>query len=91
MILVNEVTLAGKQLPAGVTVFFICSEFKLLTVSKFAFRHKKIRPTKGCAVLFGFQRTGGGYRESPLTFRDEKLRGLQQSFFNFLKDFWALL
>ena len=48
---------------------------------------KKLCPTKGCAVLFGFQRTGGGYRESPLTFHAEKLRGLQPSFFNFLKDF----
>lgn len=38
---------------------------------------------KGCAVLFGFQRTGGGYRESPLTFHAEKLRGLQPSFLIF--------
>ena len=44
---------------------------------------KKLRPTKGCAVLFGFQRTGGGYRESPLTFHVEKLRGLQPSFLIF--------
>lgn len=42
---------------------------------------KKLRPTKGCAVLFGFQRTGGDYRESPLTFHVEKLRGLQPSFY----------
>lgn len=27
------------------------------------------------------------YRESPLTFHAEKMRGLQPSFFNFLKDF----
>ena len=27
---------------------------------------------KGCAVLFDFQRTGGGYRESPLTFHAER-------------------
>ena len=38
---------------------------------------------KGCAVLFGFQRTGGGYRESPLTFHAEKLRGLQPIFLIF--------
>ena len=38
---------------------------------------------KGCAVLFSFQRTGGGYRESPLTFHAEKLRGLQPSFLIF--------
>ena len=56
-------------------------------MSKSAFRHKKIRSTKGCAVLFGFQRTGGGYRESPLTFHAEKLRGLQPSFLIFFKIF----
>ena len=43
---------------------------------------------KGCAVLFGFQRTGGGYRESPLTFHAEKLRGLCAKILNFHKFFY---
>ena len=48
----------------------------------YRFRRRQ-KEGKGCAVLFGFQRTGGGYRESPLTFHAEKLRGLQPSFLIF--------
>lgn len=41
------------------------------------------------AVLFGFQKTGGGYRENPLTFHTEKLRGegYNQAFLIFKKFF----
>ena len=42
---------------------------------------------KGCAVLFSFQRTGGGYRESPPHFPCRKVEGATTKFFNFLKDF----
>lgn len=50
-------------------------------IGRVAYRfRRRQKEGKECAVLFGFQRTGGGYRESPLTFHAEKLRGLQPSF-----------
>ena len=53
-------------------------------IGRVAYRFRRWQKEgKGCAVLFGFQRTGGGYRESPLTFHAEKLRGLQPSFLIF--------
>ena len=53
-------------------------------IGRVAYRfRRRQKEGKGCAVLFGFQRTGGGYRESPLTFHAEKLRGLQPSFLIF--------
>lgn len=55
---------------------------RLIDRVAYRFRRRQ-KEGKGCAVLFGFQRTGGGYRESPLTFHAEKLRGLQPSFLIF--------
>ena len=55
---------------------------RLIGRVSYRFRRRQ-KEGKGCAVLFGFQRTGGGYRESPLTFHAEKLRGLQPSFLIF--------
>ena len=53
-------------------------------IGRVAYRFRRWQKEgKGCAVLFGFQRTGGGYRESPLTFHAEKLRGLQPIFLIF--------
>ena len=65
MILVNEVTLAGKQLPAGVTVFFICSEFKLLTVSKSAFRHKNYALQKNALYYSVFKERAKAIEKAP--------------------------
>lgn len=53
----------------------------------YRFRRRQ-KEGKECAVLFGFQRTGGGYRESPLTFHAEKLRGLCAKILNFHKFFY---
>ena len=53
-------------------------------IGRVAYRfRRRQKEGKECAVLFGFQRTGGGYRESPLTFSAEKARGLQPNFLIF--------
>ena len=53
-------------------------------IGRVAYRfRRRQKEGKECAVLFGCQRTGGGYRESPLTFHAEKLRGLQPNFLIF--------
>ena len=53
-------------------------------IGRVAYRfRRRQKEGKECAVLFGCQRTSRGYRESPLTFHAEKLRGLQPSFLIF--------